>query len=51
MNDGEHYVDDEMYLSSLSDEERDLIVKFRIMTDKEKDMLKNSLNDISKGEK
>ena len=51
LNDGEHYVDDEMYLSSLSDEERDLIVKFRIMTDKEKDMLKNSLNDISKGEK
>lgn len=34
VNDSEHYGEQPMYLSSLSKEERDLIVKYRIMNDK-----------------
>lgn len=51
VNDNEHYSEDTMFLSALSDEERELIVKFRILAEKEKSEFKSTIEEISKGEK
>lgn len=52
VNDSEHYDEQPMYLSSLSKEERDLIVKYRIMNDKGKAELISTADKINdNGEK
>lgn len=39
VNDGEHYSEDSMYLSSLSKEEREIILKYRTLDDNGKSKL------------
>lgn len=52
VNDSEHYGEQPMYLSSLSKEERNLIVKYRIMNDKGKAELISTADRINdNGEK
>lgn len=47
VNDSEHYDEQPMYLSSLSKEERALIVKYRIMNDKGKAKLISTAEKIN----
>ncbi len=51
LSDNDHYGENTMYLSSLSNEEREIIAKFRTLKDTEKSQLVDALESISKGEK
>lgn len=52
LNDAEHYSTDTMYLSGLLKDERDLIVKYRIMNDNGRAELMNTADKlIGNGEK
>lgn len=52
VNDSEHYDEKTVYLSSLSKDERDLIVKYRTLNDTEKAEVISSVNQMNNnGEK
>lgn len=52
VNDADHYGEDALYLSSVSKDERELLVKYRIMNDSEKAELMSTADRINKnGEK
>ncbi|MCH5170441.1 MAG: helix-turn-helix transcriptional regulator [Oscillospiraceae bacterium] len=52
VNDSEHYDEQTVYLSSLSKDERDLIVKYRTLNDTEKAEVISSVNQMNdNGEK
>ncbi len=52
VNDGEHYTADSMYLSSLSKEEREIILKYRTLDENGKSKLLNIIDkETDNGEK
>lgn len=51
LRESDNYNEDSIYLSTLSDEERDLIVKFRVLEEDKKEEFLNTIKDYSKGEK